>query len=278
MATSLTNIDQWLSGGFRRAQYVLSSSGRPYGTAPAADSGAGMSILQGAKTANISLPQPTILQIPGDDGVRGTIQFPGNELPSFDLVFSDFKGSFLDAVQGTTADDAQSIYDFFMLDPANRSFPDIFLMLTQRAPSTLAGEQGNGYATLVFPLCTLGFSGLPQLASGANAGEYTFTVTLNRVSILPWGEVLTTGAHGTDGASGFYFFSEEIPTFDVFRQNNSTATYTPTQDLNANDQVIAYDSALDGAGVALAITPSSGDFTFTAQTSGNLTTFLYEVA
>jgi hypothetical protein len=278
MATSLTNIDQFLTAGFERAQFVVSSSGLPYETIPTAGNGSGMSILYGANAANITLPSAEILQIPGDNGVRGAIQFASNALPTFDLTFADFKGTFLDKVQGTTEIDAQSIYDLFIIDPANRSFPDIFLLLTQRAVSTVAGEQGNGYNNVIFPLCTVGYTAPGAMQTGANASLHTFNVTVNRTTQLPWGTDLTAGTHGTTGASGFIFFSEAIPTFDVYRQDNSTTTYSPTQALNANEQVIGFDGAVGADPSTLATGVSSGDFTFTAQANNNLTTFLYEVA
>lgn len=278
MASSLTNIEQFIAGGFERVQFVLSTSGRPYGSLPAAGNGAGMTILEGANSANISLPAAEVLQIPGDNGVRGAIQFANNALPTFDLTFADFTGSFVDAVQGTTHLDVQTAYDFFALDPQDRDFPDIFLLLTGRAVSTEAGSEGNGYDNIIFPLCTVSYTSPGEFQTGANARQHTFSVTVNRVSIFPWGVTLTKGTHGTAKTSGFTFFSEQIPTFDIYRQDNSTATYSPSQALNANEQVIGFDSAALGAGATLSTGVSSGDFTFTAQTNENVTTFLYEVA
>lgn len=278
MASSLTNISQWLSGGFERVQIVLSTSGRPYGTLPSAGNNSGMTIVKGANAANITFPQADILQIPGDNGVRGAIQFAGNALPTFDLTFADLTGTFIDTAQGTTEIDAQSVYDWFTLDPADRAFPDIFMMLTSRAYSTIAGSEGNGYDTVVFPLCTVGFQGPGAKSTGANTNLNTFNVTVNRASVLPWGTPLTTATHGTTGASGWIFFSEQIPTFDIYRQDNSSTSFTPTQAINANAQVIAWDGAALGTPSTLAVTESSGDITFTAQANNNVTTTLYEVA
>lgn len=277
MASSLVNIEQFVAGGARYAQYSLSSSGLPYGTAPAVDNGTGMTDIRGFSAASVNLPEPQILQITGEDNVRAAIQFPSNELPSFTMSFADFSGSFMDALQGTTADDAQSTYDFFMLNPEVSEFPDIFLMLTRRSVSTVAGSEGNGYETVIFPLCTVGFTNIGDFATGANAAERSVTVTVNRVSQLPWGEPLTSVAHGTTQASGFVVWSEQVPTFDVFTQNGSTTTWTPTKALASNDQVIAWeDIAGTSAVLTGGVTISSGDFTFTAGTSGEITAFLYE--
>ena len=272
MATSLTNIAQVGAGGLERIQFVQSTSGRPYGTLPVADSGSGMTILEGANNVTMNFPSYETLSIPGDNSVDSAILFKPGTAPTMQIQFSRFIGGFIDTVQGTTVDDAQSIYNIYGIDPDDPAFPDIFLLLTGKAVSKDAGEEGGGYDNWIFPLCQAGYTGPNGMQTGPNARLHTFDLTINRVNILPWGEAFS------DYVSGYYFFSEAIPTFDIFRQNNSTATYTPTQTLNANDQVIGFDSAEGGAGATLATGVSSGAFTFTAQASNNVTTFLYEVA
>ncbi len=279
MAATITNVGRWISGGFAEMQYSVSTSGRPYNSATlAAGNIAGMTVLKGAKTANIQIPQAEILQIPGDDGVRGVIQFPGNALPTFDLVFSDITTSFVNALQGTTVVDAQSIYEWTILDPANRSFPDIFLMMTRRAVSTEAGSEGNGYETIVFPLATISFAGPSGFSTGANAGEYTFNVTINRVSILPWGTALSTGTHGTTGASGFMFWSQAVPTFDVAIKDGTITSWTLTKTYASNAQALGWKT-VSGTVSTDAVTPDTvGNQvdSVAAGSSGNLLTVLYE--
>lgn len=279
MATTLVNISRWISGGAAHAQYSVSSSGKPYNSATlTAGNISGMTGLAGFKTANVQVPQAEILQIPGDDGVRGVIQFPGNALPTFDLVFSDLTGSFVNALQGTSTIDAQTTYDWFILDPANRSFPDIFLMLTRRAVSTEAGSTGNGYETIVFPQSTVSFAGPSGFQTGANAGEYTFNVTVNRTSILPWGTTLSTGTHGTTAASGFIFWSQYMPTFDVAIKDGVLTSWTLTKTYAANAQAIGWKS-VSGTVTTDAVTPDTGNNqvdSVAAGASGDILTVLYE--
>ncbi len=277
MATALTNIEQFLAGGFSNAQFILSTSGRPYGTIPTAGTGVGMAQVKGANAANFTFPPAQTLPFSGDDGVRGAILFPPDTPVTFDLTFADFTGSFVDSVQGTIQVDAQSIYDFFLLDPSDRTFPDIFLLLSQKATSKVAGEEGAGYNSLAFPLCSVSYQGPGAWATGPNASLNTFNVTVNRVSILPWGTPLTVVTHGTREVSGYLFFSEQVPTFDIFHQNNVVAVYAPSQGLNANEQVIGFDGAELGTPSTLAVGFSTPEFTFTPQTDGNITTFLYEI-
>jgi hypothetical protein len=237
-----------------------------------------MTVLKGAKTANITIPAAEILQISGDDGVRGVIQFPGNALPTFDMVFSDLTQSFANAMQGTTTDDVQSVYSFMLLDPANRIFPDIFLQLTRRAVSTQAGSTGNGYETVLFPQCTVSFAGPSGFSTGANAGEYTFNVTVNRTSILPWGEPLTVGAHGSTEASGFIFWSQYVPTFDVAIKDGSITDWTLSKTLAANAQAITFKtvSGTTSSDSATVDAPNNQVDSVAAGSSGDLLTVLYE--
>lgn len=279
MATTIANVGQWISGGFAEVQYSISSSGRPYNSATlTATNISGMTVLKGAKTANIQIPQAEILQIPGDDGVRGVLQFPGNALPTFDMVFSDITTSFINALQGTTAIDAQSIYEWLVLDPANRSFPDIFLMLTRRAVSTEAGSTGNGYDTIVFPQATVSFAGPSGYSTGANAGEFTFNVTVNRTSILPWGTALSTGTHGTTGASGFMFWSQAVPTFDVAIKDGVITSWTLTKTYASNAQALGWKT-VSGTTTTDAVTvdtPNNQVDSVAAGSSGNILTILFE--
>lgn len=279
MATTLTNVSRWISGGFSEVQVQFSASGKPYNSATLdATEIQGTTVLKGAKTANIQIPPAEILQIQGDNGVRGVIQFPGNALPTFDLVFSDLTMSFANDAQGTITVDAQSVYDLLIIDPANRSFPDMFLMLSRRAVSTEAGMTGNGYETIIFPMATISFAGVNGYQTGANPGEYVFNVTVNRTSVLPWGTALSTGTHGTTEASGFIFFSQSIPTFDVAKKNGALTTWVLTKTYASNAQIIAWATAsgVTSTDAVTADVPNNEVDSVLAGASGDIATFLYE--
>lgn len=281
MATTITNVSRWIAGGFAEAQFAISSSGRPYNSGVLTPGNiAGMTVLKGAKTANVAVPQAEILQIPGDNGVRGVIQFPGNALPAFDMVFSDLTTSFVNALQGTTAVDVQSIYEWLIVDPENRAFPDIFLMLTRRAVSTEAGSTGNGYDTVIFPQATVSFAGSSGYQTGANPGEFTFNVTVNRTGVLPWGTPLTSGTHGTAAASGFLFWSQAVPTFDVAIKDGIITSWTLTKTYASNAQALGWKTASGTTSTdsVTADAPNNQVDSVSAGSSGNILTVLYEKA
>jgi len=279
MATTLTNVSRWISGGFSEVQYQVSTSGKPYNSATLdATEIQGTTVIKGAKSANIQVPQAEILQIPGDNGVRGVIQFPGNALPTFDLVVSDLTTAFANFMQGTTAVDVRSVYEWLILDPANRTFPDVFLILTRSAVSTEAGMTGNGYETIIFPQATISFAGVGQMQTGANEGEYTFNVTVNRTSQLPWGTALSTATHGTTEASGFVFFSQAVPTFDVAKKDGIITDWTLTKTYASNGQGVAWKtvSGTTSNDSGSADTANNQWDGAAAGSSGDILTVLYE--
>lgn len=279
MATTLTNVSRWISGGFSEVQYQISTSGKPYNSATLdATEIQGTTVAKGAKSANIEIPEAEILQIPGDNGVRGVIQFPGNALPNFDLILSDITLAFVNDAQGTITVNAQNVYDLLILDPSNRTFQDIFLILTRRAVSTEAGMTGNGYETIIFPQSTVSFAGVNGYETGANEGEYAAKVTVNRTSVLPWGTPLTTGTHGTTEASGFLFFSQSVPTFDVAKKDGIITSWTLTKTYASNGQAITWKT-VSGTTSTDSATPDTANNQVdgvAAGSSGDILTIMYE--
>lgn len=279
MSSTLLNISEWASGGFAETQHQISTSGKPYDSSTLdATEIQGMTRVKGGKSANISIPEAEILQIPGDDGVLGVLQFPGNALPEFDLVTSALNLAFVNTAQGTITVNAQNVYDFLILDPANRVFRDIFLMLTRRALSLEAGSTGNGYESIIFPQATVSFSGVGQMQTGANEGEYTCKVTANRASVLPWGTALSTGTHGTTGAGAFMFWSQYIPTWDVAKKDGIITSWNLTKTFAANAQIIAWKnvSGTVSTDTVTADTANNQADGVAAGSSGDTVTFLYE--
>lgn len=272
MATSLTNISNWGAGGFDRAQFVLSASGLLKMSDLSVNNGRGMTVINEVKAANWQFGEDVTISLEGDDGVFGKITFEGDTLPKFDLTVSELAVAMVNSIQGTTIVDVQSIYDFLAIGPEARDYTDQFLMLTRRAIATETGSEASGYESVIFPLCTLSYRGTGYAYQ--QAGEYTFSVTVNPVTQTPWGIDLDGSVTGKEKVAGFMFFSEAPPTFDVFKEDGVATTYTLTQTIAANSQLIGFDNA--GATNSLGLT--SNDATFTAGASGDRLTILYEVA
>ena len=270
MAATLVNISNWIGAGANHAQYVLSQSGKPKSSDLANDSSRGMTQLKGIETANWQLAASSVVSIPGDDGVLGQISFPGTELPSFEMTLSELPVAFINAIQGTSTVDVQTTYDFLALDPKDADDVDMFIMLSRKSLSTESGSEGSGYETVIFPLCTVSFQGTNY--ANQSPGAFNFTVTVNRVSQLPWGLDLGSSVTGKEQVSGFMFWSEQIPTFGVYKEDGVETSFTLSNTIASNSQLIGFDNV--GATNALGL--STNDATFSVGSAGDILTVLYE--
>lgn len=272
MATTLTNVSNWYGAGFDRMQYVLSDSGLIKISDLSNGNGRGMTRLNGVKTANWAFGEDATVDIPGDDQVLAKVTFEGDTLPKFDVVVSEMAVALVNAIQGTSIVDAQSIYDFLAIGPKDRDYVDLFVLLTRRAPSAESGSEGSGYENVVFPLCQMSYRGSGMALQ--QPGEHTFSVTVNQVTQLPWGVDLSGSVTGKEKVAGFMFFSQYPATFEGLKEDGAATTYTLTQTIAANSQLIGFDNV--GATNALGL--SSNDATFTAGSAADRMTILYEVA
>lgn len=272
MATSKTNIDRWFAAGFDRAQFVKSAAGLLKMSDLANGNGRGMTRINGVKTANWQFGEVNTVPIEGDNQILAKITYEGDTLPRFDLMVSEFAIAVLNEIQGTTTIDVQSTYDFAGIGPKDPDYTDMFLMLTRNAPSTESGNEGSGFENVIFPLCGMSYRGT-NLAY-QQAGEYPYSVTVNRITQTPWGIDLSGSVSGKEKLAGFKFWSEAPPSFAVFKEDGVLTAYTLPQTIAGNSQLIGFDDA--GATNALGLTDN--DATFTAGSAGERLTILYEVA
>lgn len=277
MATTSGN-----AAGFDRIQYAVSSSGIPTDFASlSVDAGAGMTRLFAAQAADVSLPAGDTVNIPGDDGTDAQFLFDPIELEQFALTLGRNNYAFINQLQGTTNIDLQSTFTMLMRNPKGRDFTDIFFLLSRRA-NKRNGTTGAGYEHVVVPLATGQYLG--SAFATREGGAYNYNVTANFVQQTFWGNALGAGANEVgdkDEAPSFEFYSDYPMTIDVYKSNGSATSYTPNQTFRTGGTVLAWDAgdlALATVPTTLAITESSGNFTFTAPGSGDYIVFLYEVA
>lgn len=271
MATSLTNINAWLAAGFDRAQFVLSTSGLVKISDLTAPNGRGMARINGVKAANWQFGEDVKVPIEGDDIILAKITFEGDTLPTFDLTASEFNAAFVNTLQGTSTIDVQSTYDVIPIGPSDRDIDDLMIMLTRRAPSQKSGSEGSGYENVLFPLCEVSFRGTGSQFQAA--GEYTMSVTVNRVTQTPWGLDLGPSVGGKEKVAGFIFFSEQPASLAAFKEDGLATSFTLPLTIASNAQAIGFDNA----GATKAVTVSGNDVTVTAGAGGDRLTVLYEV-
>lgn len=271
------------AAGFDRIQYAVSSSGIPtdYASLANDDSPLGLTRLFAAQAADVSLPEPTTVQIPGDDGVDAQFQFDVTELERFALSMGRSNYAFVNNIQGTSNIDLQSTYSMLPRNPKGRDFTDIFLLLTRRSQKR-NGTTGGGYEHVVVPNATGSYLGSSYETQGA--GVFNYQVSSNYVNQTFYGNALGGDANevgGKDFASSFELNTDYPVTIDVYRSDGTATSFTPTQTPRTGGTIIAWDAgdlALATVPSTIAVTLSTGDFTFTAPDSGDYIIVLYEVS
>lgn len=269
------------AAGFDRIQYAVSTGGIPTDYASlSTDAGAGLTRLYAAQAADVSIPESTVVQVEGDDGVDAQFQFDVTELEQFALTMGRNNNAFINTIQGSTAIDVQSTWDMLMRNPKGRDFTDMFFLLSRRAQKR-NGTTGAGYHHVIVPLSTGTYLG-SAFATQA-AGAFNYSVTANYVDQTWYGNALGADANEVGGknfASSFEFVSNYNVSIDVYKSDGAATSYTPNQSYRSGGIVLAWDAgdlALATVPTTLSITPSSGDFTFVAPGSGDYIVFIYEV-
>jgi len=269
------------AAGFDRIQYAVSTGGIPTDYASlSADAGAGLTRLYAAQAADVSIPEGSTVQIEGDDGVDAQFQFDVTELEAFALTLGRNNNAFINTIQGTTAIDLQSTWDVLARNPKGRDFTDMFFLLTRRAQKR-NGTTGAGYHHVIVSLATGTYLGS---AFGTQAaGAFNYNVVANYVDQTWFGNALGSDANEVSGknfASSFEFVTDCAVSIDIYKSDGAATSYTPNQSYRSGGTVLAWDCgdlALATVPATLAITPSGGDFTFTAPDSGDYIAFIYEV-
>lgn len=189
----MSAITKWAAGGWKSAQYAHRSPlGYMTGAAGLAVTDTGesssMARYRGANTADVSQPEPTIVNIPGDNTTIAQFAFDGDGLMTFIMVMSIKDNDFHYAATGLQAiadGDTEAM-------PENQSGTQnpLFLLFTRDLKSQKAGQVGAaGYEHLELYNCGVQYLGS---AWGTKAAvEYRYRVTVNNVDVLPDGRLVS---------------------------------------------------------------------------------------
>lgn len=268
------------SAGFDRIQYAVSTDGIPTDfSGIASDAVAGLSRLAAAQAADVSIPAPNVVTIPGDDGIDAQFLFDVTELESFEMTVGRSNYGFVNALQGTSTINLQSAISMLPRNPKGRDYPDMFFLLTRRA-QLRDGSTGAGYEHVLVPKATVAYLGSPFETQGE--GVYTYQVTANYVPQTFYGQALGAGGTevgGKNEMSSFEMYSEYPVTVDVYKSDGTATSFTPSKTPRTGGLLLAWDAgdlALATAPTTLSVSLSEGDITFTAPDSGDYIIALYE--
>lgn len=259
-----------IAAGFRVIWYgTRDSSGIFIGgtaTAPTAGAaaGSGMIRLNGARTIPITIPDPVIVPVTGDDEPEVSFEFDSESLPNGVLEMSVRDNTFEALVQGTKVQTVGDL-DISVIDPKGRSSVDMCFLLSRVAKSWKPGERGaKKWENLWIGSATV----KPLYASVEQRtfSPYRYSLNVSRADRVGWTTVNET-EHGTTAASIFPIDSDNPLHLKRFTGNNSQQTFTldyaPVSAAKTyvyvNDlrQTVTTDYSISGTSLIFVVAPTS---------------------
>lgn len=260
---------QGRAAGFAYAWWQKSTSGVPTVLADlsaGAANATGLNRLYAAQSADFAFPEDEVVPIEGDDDVDGQFLFPAIELINFTLTVGRTDHALTNAIQGTAAEIMQTTWELNFLQPANRLFTDMFLLLTRRAQD--GASSAARYENFITPLATM--SDLGTAFQTRAAAAQNFKVAGNRVTKTFYGKTLT------NNSPVYRFYSNYPVMIDVWKENGVATTFAASKTPKTGGTHLGFSWDGSGVPVTKAITKSSGSFTFTAGTNNHYIIALYE--
>lgn len=230
------NVKQMIAAGFERAYWgLLDTTGILTGqaaTAPAAGltTGSPMGKMLGVKTSDVTIPEPEVTTVTGDDQPLGSFIFGSTANPTFNIEVGVRDLTFEAATQETKVMAIGDI-DIGVLQPTDPTFPDVFLNFMRRAKSKVVGSDGvSGWEGLFIPkanVIPLGSAAYTERA----AASYRYRVIANPCDKFPWGTTVSDTDNGTTGGALFPWSAENRLHVQRFTGDNTedafVLAYTP---------------------------------------------------
>jgi hypothetical protein len=258
-------MTRWTGAGLRRIRVLqLDSTGYAVGGTAAAAAGASSDpiIVYGAATIPATLLTPTSVTTLEDDGPGVIFQFESTDLPQVTWELMQYNTDF-DVMTGDPL--ARSLGDAtgIVMGNSNPTQQD-FVAIINRVAKQRSSSNATAYETLL----TLNTNAVPtNMDMAAQAvNPYTYAVTYNKATRLPWGELIGVSNDGVaDGI--LYRIVDDVPwMLGAATGDGSTTAYTVQNTPNAE---AATDTAVWVDGTAQVYTT---DYTVTASTK----TFTFE--
>lgn len=225
--------------------------------------GSGMKQLVGIKRANPGPGEPEEVQITGDDGPIGSIEFGPGETPSFIIESALFDLDIQADMQSTLV---QSLQDLRLgvAQPENPVYPDICLIIQSKAKKQDAGVKGiKAWTGVIIPVASVIPLGREEY-SERTAGVNRYQVNTQVASKQPWGVTIADGDLGTTGAPLIPFTSDNPITMQTFIGDGSTDTFTLEKTPVEVGKIIVHQGNGQQLGVTTEFTLSGNDITLVA--------------
>lgn len=270
-----TNVTKWVAAGARALQWSKLTTGgylAGWEGKTAADTGDSSSMARHRGLQNFpwSLPEPTELNVPGDDGTRAVFLFDSDARPSFIMELADFDGDFYEAVTGLTRvtigewEEYPIAFEGMELDP-------VCLMSSAQTKAQNAGKVGQkGYVHDILMNCECFPLFNPNQTKQHSPVRYK--VTCNSADVLPDGRtvssVYTTAPNGVLG--GIRVTTAELYSYSILVGDGAEDTITTANDpisatkakatVETTGFALGTVSSVTTNGLVLSAAPGSGKF------------------
>lgn len=198
-------------------------------TAANTDTGSNMGRVRGSLNANITLPQPTVVNILGDDTRIAVYQFDSTEPIVFEMELSVHDFTFLTGTHSVDAvtESAEVMLPFGM---TGATYNGLTLLFTSKAKSQVSATlNAAGYSHLLLFNCEVVDLGTPFAHQTGN--NRRLRVTANTSTYLPDGRTVASVFADVPGGAcaGIEFTSANRVTYSVFVGDNSEVNVPAAQ-------------------------------------------------
>lgn len=271
----MSQFKKFIAGGILRAELgFYDSAGFMCGAAGALANGedSGMLRWRGMKSVDATFPEETRVTQTGDDQKQGTLTFPSTDplAIAIQMGVNDMDTEAL-LMNVNVYDDGQ--FEHVPIDPFIEEYPLACLWVQSTAKRREIGQRASkGIVNHVFiqgEPSVRGFDGLTE----RELQNYDYFMSLDQVSVYPWGAIIADANEGTEAMSADKFVSDKLVTLHAFRGDGSTDTvtldFTPAGTHTTPAGVFAVWSTNPTTGAVTELDPTTG---FTV--AGNVVTFV----
>lgn len=196
---NLVNVHNYIAAGFARFDFhQLDSKGLPAGitgTVTPGATGVAAGRIKAVTTANIQIPTPTLVPIPGDNVLQGSFQFPSDAVRSFQISWSEENFDNRQAFQNINPVDIGN-HSFSGRDIQPFSLNNIMFVAVSNASAKKTGVSGLGmYAGVWATRANLTVQGRNAFTNRA-AALFDGTVVVNPTDSYPWGQTFQSAIEG----------------------------------------------------------------------------------
>ncbi len=231
---------------------------------------ASMTRHRGALAADIQLPEPTLVPIPGDNAVIATFQFDSDQPVTFVLEMSVLDQAFQQAISGVTAvtEDGEPMMPFGFSGATRNG---LILLFTSDAKSAVSATlNSSGYQNLLLYNCEVSYIGAAFNNRGARVFRYR--ITANAAANLPDGRAVSAVFSTVSGGVmlGHEFSSVNRVSMACLVGDASEDTITTAYDpvstgttkatVETTGFAAATDSSVAANSIVLSAAPGSGKF------------------